>query len=74
MRTWLKIVAVVVVLALVAAAGYAVGVIHAIRVQCAAKPAAAPGTRSIPYPSTICDQCYANWPDWWCWAGGCPLP
>lgn len=76
MAKWLRCTAVIVLLALMFGAGYVAGVAHAVRVQCARERAAAQARRDmgIPYPSTICDNCYRDWPDWWCFLGGCPLP
>lgn len=70
---WKKVAAVVLLVLLAFAAGYVVGVAHVMRtVVCAERPAPADGIKSIPYPGMICDNCYQNYPDWWCWLGGCP--
>ena len=69
----LIVVAVVLAVALAAGAGYVLGVravMRQMRVQAA--PAEGPQQRGIPYSGLNCDLCRENFPDWWCWLGGCP--
>ena len=68
---WKKVVALVLLVMLVFAAGYVWGTVQAVKTFCAAEQQRAQA-RGIPYPGYICDQCRENYPDWWCWLGGCP--
>lgn len=73
--TWKRVVALVLLVLVVFAAGYIWGTAQAVRTFCAAEKKAAAQQaqqRGIPYPSYICDQCRENYPNWWCWLGGCP--
>ena len=68
---WKKVIAVILLVLLAAAVGYVLGVRAVMQRVCqpvedAVKP------KGIPYPGMICEQCFQNYPDWWCYLGGCP--
>lgn len=68
---WKKVVALVLLVALAVGVGYVVGIAHVMRtVVCVERPA--DGTKGIPYPGMICENCFRDYPDWWCILGGCP--
>lgn len=72
-KTLVLIVAAILALTLAVGVGYVLGVRAVMQEVCRAPvPVEGPQPKGIPYPSTICEDCFERYPDWWCYLGGCP--